>query len=106
MPALGPRVSYWANYEASWRPLAAAELASAITAQGPQLSSGAKAGGQGDRPGLIARRDLLGLSRSAALVTQGYTGPCAPGQMERIIKRKSFKRVGGRAKVRVPQEVV
>jgi len=51
---------------------------------GPQLSSGAKARGQGDWPGLIARRDLLGLGRSAALVTQGYTGPCAPCQMERI----------------------
>jgi len=45
---------------------------------GPQLSSGAKASGQGDWPGLIARRDLPRLSRSAALMTQGYTGPCAP----------------------------
>jgi len=78
MPALGPRAGHWATYEAPWRPLAAAELASATTAQGPQLSSGAKARGQGDWPGLIACRDLLGLSRSAALMTQGYTGPCAP----------------------------
>jgi len=77
MPALGPRAGHWATYEAPWRPPAAAELASATSA-GPQLSSVAKARGQGDWPGLIARRDLLGLSRSAALVTQGYTGPCAP----------------------------
>jgi len=55
-----------------------AEQASATTAQGPQLSSGAEARGRAPGQALLLAQELLGLSRSAALMTQGYTGPCAP----------------------------
>jgi len=46
MPALGPRAGHWATYEAPWRPLAAAELASAITARGLSWAQALRPGGR------------------------------------------------------------
>jgi len=77
MPALGPRAGHWATYEAPWRPPAAAELASAIRRRGLSWAQALRPGGRATGQALSLAGTCRRLSRSAALMTQGYTGPCA-----------------------------
>ena len=75
-----------------------AELASATTAQGPQLSLGAKARGRAPGQAIISAQDLLGPGHNR--------GSYAQVRWKIMVKLKIFIKGKGRSEIRVPQEVV